>query len=118
MTATKREKLERRRARVRTKIRGTGEMPRLSFHISNKHCYAQAIDDTAGVTLASSGDKKVGEKTKMAKRARVVAVGHDIATQLTEGKKINSVVFDRGGKRYAGNVKVFADAAREKGLVF
>lgn len=111
----KTEKIQRRRARVRAKIRGTGHIPRLSVFVSNKHCYAQVIDDESGTTLVSSSDTKVSRGKKSTKRDTAEAIGRDIAVGLGKGKK---VVFDRGGKKYAGNVKVLADAARAEGLVF
>lgn len=116
MTKTKQDTITRRRARIRVKIRGTAQVPRLSFYASNKHYYAQIIDDDKKVTRAFSSDKKVsGEKKKMTKREQAGAMGHDIAAQLGKGERI---VFDRGGKKYAGNVKIFAEAARAAGLVF
>lgn len=107
--------MKRRRARVRAKIRGTGHIPRLSVFASNKHCYAQVIDDERGMTLVSSSDTKVSRGKKTTKRDSAEAIGRDIAAGLGKGKKI---VFDRGGKKYTGNVKILADAARAEGLVF
>lgn len=116
MAKTKQDTITRRRARIRVKIRGTAQAPRLSFYASNKHFYAQIVDDDKKITLAFSSDKKVSDgKKKMAKREQVGAMGHDIAAQFGKGER---VVFDRGGRKYAGNVKTFADAAREAGLVF
>ena len=109
---------KRRLGRVRTKMRGTAKIPRLSLHVSNKHYYVQAINDEKGVTVASSGEKKIHGVEKMLKREKAQAIGRDIARQLREEKKIKKVVFDRGSRRYAGNVKLLADAAREAGLVF
>ncbi|MBI2048938.1 MAG: 50S ribosomal protein L18 [Parcubacteria group bacterium] len=97
------------------KIRGTAHVPRLSIFVSNKHYYAQAIDDEKGTTVASSSDKKISGGKKIARRDMVEAIGRDIAAQLGKGKR---AVFDRGSKKYTGNVKVIADAAREAGLVF
>ena len=116
MTTTKQDIKTRRRARIRMKIRGTAHAPRLSFYASNKHYYAQVIDDDKKVTRAFSSDKKVlGTRKEMTKREKAEAMGHDIAAQLGKGKRI---VFDRGSKKYTGNVKILADAAREGGLIF
>lgn len=105
-----------RHARVRTKISGTAECPRLNVFRSNQHIYAQIIDDVAGVTLASAStlDKEVekGRKTEQA-----TAVGALIAKRAVE-KNITNVVFDRGGYLYHGRVKALAEAARENGLQF
>lgn len=114
-TVNKNTLTQRRRARVRAKIRGTGHIPRLSVFVSNKHCYAQVIDDERGTTLASSSDKKISHGKKLTKRDSAEAIGREIAAELGKGRK---VVFDRGSKKYAGNVKILADAARAAGLVF
>ncbi len=108
---------ERRHKRVRTKISGTAERPRLCVYRSNKNIYAQVIDDVAGKTLAyaSTTDKEV--KTKYANKEAAKEVGTLIAKRATE-KKIKSVVFDRGGYIYHGVVKELAEAAREGGLEF
>ncbi len=118
MMKTKNDNLKRRRARVRAKIAGTALAPRLSVHVSNKHFYAQAIDDEKRKTLAASSDKQITEAAELSKKERARIVGLDIAAKLLKGKKIKNAVFDRGGKRYAGNVRVLADAAREAGLNF
>ncbi|MBI3020157.1 MAG: 50S ribosomal protein L18 [Parcubacteria group bacterium] len=113
MAAANKNKIrERRRARIRAKIRGTAEVPRLSLYTSNKRQYAQVVNDDAGVTLASSSDRKVSGEKKMSKRESAAAIGRDIAAQVGKGKR---VVFDRGNKKYTGNVKILADAAREGG---
>ena len=108
---------ERRHARVRRKISGTAECPRLSVSKSNKNITAQIIDDTKGVTLAyvSTLDKDI--KTKKANKEAAKEVGALIAKKALE-KKIKQVVFDRGGFIYHGVVKELADAAREAGLDF
>ena len=107
---------QKRHARVRSKISGTAECPRLNVFLSNKNIYAQLIDDVAGVTLASAStvDKDIsGEnKTEDAK-----AVGASIAKKANE-KGIKEVVFDRGGYLYHGRVAALAEAARENGLEF
>ncbi|MFC0234548.1 50S ribosomal protein L18 [Vagococcus entomophilus] len=105
-----------RHKRVRAKISGTAECPRLNVFRSNKNIYAQVIDDVAGVTLASAStlDKEIsgGTKTETAK-----AVGALVAKKATE-KGIKEVVFDRGGYLYHGRVAALAEAARENGLEF
>ena len=107
----------RRHIRVRTKISGTAERPRLCVFRSNSNIYAQIIDDVKGVTLvqASTLDKEV--KTKHANKEAAKEVGTLIAKRAA-AKKIDTVVFDRGGYIYHGVVKELAEAAREGGLKF
>ena len=107
----------RRHLRVRRKISGTAECPRLCVYRSNSNLYVQVIDDVAGKTLAQAStlDKEV--KTKHANKEAAKEVGSLIAKRAIE-KKIKSVVFDRGGYIYHGVVKELADAAREGGLEF
>ena len=108
---------KRRHIRVRRKISGTPECPRLCVYRSNSNIYAQIIDDVAGNTLVSAStlDKEV--KTKHANKEAAKEVGTLIAKKATE-KKIKQVVFDRGGYIYHGVVKELAEAAREAGLEF
>jgi large subunit ribosomal protein L18 len=109
-----------RHQRIRKRLQGTGEKPRLSVYKSLNHIYAQLIDDTAGKTLLSAStlekeirtDLKHGGNLEAAKK-----VGASLAEKAL-GKKITTVVFDRAGYRYHGCVKALADAAREKGLKF
>ena len=112
-------KLERtrRHARVRTKVSGTAERPRLCVYRSNTNLYAQIIDDVAGITLvaASTLDKEV--KTKKSNVEAAKEVGAAIAKKALD-KKIETVVFDRGGFIYHGVVKALAESAREAGLKF
>lgn len=112
-------KLERtrRHARVRTKVSGTAERPRLCVFRSNSHLYAQIIDDVAGITLvaASTLDKEV--KTKKSNIEAAKEVGALIAKKAAE-KNIKTVVYDRGGYIFHGVVKALAEAAREGGLEF
>ncbi|MEK7606547.1 MAG: 50S ribosomal protein L18 [Patescibacteria group bacterium] len=110
---TKRTKRIRRHARVRSQIKGTPKRPRLAVFKSNRFVYAQVIDDTKGVTLLSATSQ--GMKGIPLKNAR--AVGEAIA-KATLAKKIDTVVFDRGGFRYGGSIKEIADGAREGGLKF
>lgn len=105
---------ERRKARIRAKISGTSERPRLAIFKSHKYLYAQIIDDTQGKTLVSTDSRKVGGKTPV---DRAKAVGLDIAKRAKDAK-VTKIVFDRSGYLYAGKIKVVADAAREGGLEF
>jgi large subunit ribosomal protein L18 len=114
------ERRERRKFRVRNKVRGTSERPRLSVFRSSKHIYAQLIDDLSGQTLAAASscgketakDVPYGGNVKAAK-----AVGKKLA-DAAKAKGISKAAFDRGGYRYHGRVKALADAAREGGLQF
>ena len=104
-----------RKSRVRAKISGTAERPRLSVSISNKHVSAQIIDDVKQKTLVSSttvGTKQTGTITEQA-----TFIGEDIAKKAKKAK-INAVVFDRNGRLYAGRLSALADAARKEGLEF
>ena len=105
-----------RHGRVRSKISGTAECPRLNVLRSNKNIYAQLIDDVAGVTLASAStlDKEVSKGTKT---EQAIVVGRLVAERAV-AKGISEVVFDRGGYLYHGRVKALADSARENGLKF
>lgn len=110
-----------RAARVRKKIIGTREVPRLSVFRSNKYIYAQLIDDTQAKTLAFASDLKFGDKNKqsfsMNKIERAKDVGARLA-KLAKGQKIKKIVFDRGGYGYHGRVKAVALGAREGDLLF
>ncbi len=109
--------IARRHKRIRTKINGTAERPRLCVHRSNSNIYVQIIDDTAGNTLvqASTLDKEV--KEKHSNKIAAKEVGTLIAKKAT-AKNIKQVVFDRGGYIYHGVIKEVAEAAREGGLEF
>lgn len=114
MTLTKVQQRERRHARVRAKVIGTAERPRLSVYKSNTRIVAQIIDDTAGKTLVSvSSDLEKGK----APRERAEAAAKTLAKKAKD-VGVQAVVFDRGGFKYVGTIKAFADAAREAGLVF
>ena len=108
---------ERRHARVRNKVSGTADRPRLCVFRSNSNLYAQIIDDVAGNTLvqASTLDKEV--KTKLSNKEAAKEVGSLVAKRALE-KNIKEVVFDRGGYIYHGGIKELAEAAREGGLTF
>ncbi|MDE1548100.1 50S ribosomal protein L18 [Jeotgalibaca caeni] len=105
-----------RHARVRRKISGTAECPRLNVFRSNKHIYAQLIDDVAGVTLASASSK-TDVTEDVTKTDSATVVGKLIAERGLE-KGIKAVKFDRGGYLYHGRVQALAEAARENGLEF
>ncbi len=109
----------RRHRRVRLKVSGTTQQPRLSVFRSLSHIYAQVIDDLSGHTLAAASDLesalKTGNGTKKSETAK--AVGKAIA-ERAKAAGVQRVVFDRGGFRYHGRVKALADAAREGGLEF
>lgn len=107
-----------RKKRIRKKVNGTAERPRLSVFRSTKHIYAQVVDDLSGATLAAASTLRKdlkGEKRTKVEDARVV--GRAIAAACKE-KGIEKVVFDRNGFLYHGRVKALADAAREAGLSF
>lgn len=109
---------KKRHARVRKKITGTPERPRLNIYRSNKHIYAQLVDDVNGVTLASAST--VDNEFNLDSTGNVEAaqkVGEMVAKRAQDSGKKN-VVFDRGGYLYHGRVKALADAAREAGLEF
>jgi large subunit ribosomal protein L18 len=103
--------------RIRKKIRGTAERPRLAVHFSNRRVYAQVINDDSGHTLASASTM---EKTLSADKANVATatkVGEAIAERAMQ-QNVTAVVFDRAGHKFHGKVKALADAARAKGLKF
>ena len=110
----KNEKFARRHARVRAKISGTTERPRMSVFKSHKNIYVQVIDDIKGMTLASFDASKTKGKTP-AERAKEVGLG---IAKAALAKGVKKVVFDRGGYLYAGKIKLVADGAREGGLEF
>ena len=121
--ATKRERNNRRvmrHLRVRNKISGSSTRPRLAVFRSLKHVYAQIIDDTHGMTLASTStldQNNTAEKDGKSKTDISELVGTNMAKQAKK-KGIKQVVFDRGGYKYHGRVKVLAEAARKGGLIF
>src|SRR5262245_53987378 len=108
----------RRHLRVRKKVEGTTERPRLVVFRSSKHIYAQLVDDQRGVTLAGVADTSEGVQVEgKGKVARSFAVGKLIASKAKE-KGIAKVAFDRGGKQYIGSSKAVADGGRKGGLEF
>jgi large subunit ribosomal protein L18 len=110
----------RRRWRIRSKVHGTKERPRMSVCFTNKNIHVQFVDDNAGLTLAcaSTTSKATPDREKLAANAASSKVVGQLAAQAALGKGIKEVVFDRGGSRYHGKVKALADAARETGLKF
>jgi large subunit ribosomal protein L18 len=110
----------RRRWRVRRKISGTKDRPRMSVCFTNKNIHIQFIDDVARVTLAaaSTTSKTTPDREKLAANAASAKTLGALAAQAALGKGIKQVIFDRGGARYHGKVKALADAAREAGLQF
>jgi large subunit ribosomal protein L18 len=117
----KRQRRERAHRRLRQRVMGTGERPRLSVYKSLRYIYAQVIDDTQGVTLASawSADPAVrGQLSKSASSQEAAKLVGQLVAERARQRGIEKVVFDRGGYIYHGNVKALAEAAREKGLQF
>jgi len=110
----KQEKRIRLKSKIRAKIFGTEDRPRLSVFKSNNYIYAQIIDDNKKSTIISFSDMKIdkGNKTEKAKK-----VGEELA-KLALSKKISKVVFDRNGFKYTGRIKALADSARQGGLTF
>jgi large subunit ribosomal protein L18 len=119
MRLTKDEARRRRKIRIRKKVHGTAERPRLVIFRSNVHLYAQIVDDAAGTTLAAASTLallRTGEKVGLNKDS-AAKVGREIA-RLARERQIEKVVFDRNGYIYHGRVKALADGAREGGLTF
>jgi large subunit ribosomal protein L18 len=119
---TRRRARVRRHARVRAKIAGTAERPRLAVYRSNRHIYAQLVDDDAARTLVSASDREIGgggdgqgKDRGKGKTAPAKAVGELLAERATSAG-IERVVFDRGGRLFHGRVAALAEGAREKGL--
>lgn len=113
-------KRQRKHLRVRKKIFGTAERPRLNFYKSLNHIYAQVIDDSRGETLvfASTLSPEIREKVGGKKNTEAVKVVGQLVAEKARAKGIAKVVFDRGGYPYHGRVAAFAEAARENGLEF
>jgi large subunit ribosomal protein L18 len=106
--------------RIRKRVAGTAQRPRLAVHFSGKHIYAQVIDDDAGHTIAAASTAErplLGEAKARANRTAAELIGKAIA-ERSLAKNLDRVVFDRGGFRYHGKVKALADAARAGGLKF
>lgn len=116
MANQRQETRQRRKKRIRKKVAGTAERPRLTVFRSNKHIYAQVIDDASASSLAAASDLKVAGDD-MDKTAKAKAVGAAIASACLD-KGIKQVVFDRNGYAYHGRITALAAAAREAGLEF
>jgi large subunit ribosomal protein L18 len=116
----KNQLLQLRRWRIRKKLRGSKERPRMSVCFTNQNIYVQFIDDSAGVTLAaaSTRPKAAAKGKKNAANVETAKKLGTIAAEAAKSKGINEIVFDRNGARYHGKVKALADAAREAGLKF
>lgn len=118
MSTINRKKIRRRiHNRIRRKVSGTSERPRLAVHYSNQHIYAQVIDDTTGRTLisASTLDKSIEKASSNIESAQKVG---KLIAERAAATNISAVVFDRGGHLYHGKVKALADAVREGGVQF
>ena len=114
-------RLQRRQWSVRNTLSGTAERPRLSVFRSDKHIYAQVIDDLAGRTLASASSMNTDVRGADLKNGGNIAAAKQVGKAIAErakGAGITQVAFDRGGRMYHGRVKALADAAREAGLNF
>ena len=115
-----RDARNRRHARVRNKVSGTAQRPRLCVFRSTSHIYAQVIDDVAGNTLAAASTltPELKKDTKGKNKVAQAGLLGTLVAKLAKDKKISEVVFDRGGYKYHGRVKALAEAAREAGLKF
>lgn len=115
----KRQLRQKRIWRIRKKVSGTAERPRLCVTFTNNHIYAQAIDDVSGKTLVATStlDKDLREQKLSANKESAVAIGK-LVGERAKAAGIESVVFDRHGRRFHGRVKEFAEAARANGLKF
>jgi large subunit ribosomal protein L18 len=109
-----------RRFRIRKKVTGTTQRPRMVATFSNTHIYVQFIDDAAGTTLASASTrhKGIANGEKLSANVKSAVLVGKAAAQAAQSKGIKAVVFDRAGTRYHGKIKALADAAREAGLQF
>jgi large subunit ribosomal protein L18 len=117
----KQVRLQRRKWSIRSTVFGTAERPRLSVFRSDKHIYAQIIDDYAGKTLVAAGSTNAEVRGAELKNGGNIAAAKKIGQAIAEKAKaagISKVCFDRGGRQYHGRVKALADAAREGGLKF
>jgi large subunit ribosomal protein L18 len=114
---TRHDSIQLRHKRIRKKVSGTAERPRLSVNFSGRHIRAQVIDDTKGVTLAAASTQETGVVKAGANVSNAQTVGRLVA-ERSKAKSVSKVVFDRGGFQYQGKVKALADAAREAGLDF
>ncbi len=120
MAKNERQARERRHRRVRVRVNGTPERPRLNVYRSLEHIYAQVIDDVAGHTLVSAStlDAEVKQAIGGKRKTEAAKIVGQIIAARAKNAGISAVVFDRGGNRYHGRVKALADGAREGGLDF
>lgn len=120
MVRSNREALQRRHMRVRQKVSGSAVRPRLCIHKSLKHLYVQIVDDAAGRTLCFATTNTKANKAEARSFCNMAWAGKLAATLVSQAKEkgVETVVFDRGGYRFHGVVKAFADAARAGGLKF
>ena len=117
MRGTRKEARGRRHTRVRRRIRGTAERPRLAVYRSNRYIYAQVIDDLEGLTIAAASSQEDDLWSERLNLETAGKVGELVATRAKEAG-VDTVVFDRGGYKFHGRIKALADAAREQGLEF
>ena len=119
-SATMRAARIRRHARVRKRVKGTPERPRLTVYRSLSHIYAQVIDDVERITLASASDMEsdVSKKASGKKKAEMATIVGGLLAERAKAKGVTKVVFDRGGFPFHGRIKALAEAARENGLEF
>jgi large subunit ribosomal protein L18 len=118
--AKKRKLRQLRKWRIRKKVVGTTERPRMTVTFSNEHIYVQFIDDSKGVTLASASTrhKTTPDRDKLAANVAGAKKIGALAAEAAKAKGVSAIIFDRNGARYHGKVKALADAAREAGLKF
>lgn len=117
MSRQRLEARHRRHRRVRRRLQGTGERPRLAVYRSNRYIYAQVIDDVSGRTLAAASSQEGDLRQSTLSVATAAKVGERLAARAREAG-VGAVVFDRGGYKFHGRVKALADAARQAGLEF
>ena len=117
MSGGRRDARARRRRRVRKRVGGTAERPRLAVFRSNRYIYAQVIDDVEGRTLAAASSQEADLRSRSLNADTASKVGALLASRA-KGAGVQAVVFDRGGYKFHGRVKALADAAREEGLEF
>jgi large subunit ribosomal protein L18 len=115
---TKKRLKQLRRFRIRKKLAGTKERPRMVATFSNTHIYVQFIDDAAGATLASASTMHKSAADNLGANVKSAVLIGKAAAEAAQSKGIKAVVFDRAGTRYHGKIKALADAAREAGLQF
>ena len=117
MRGSRQDARARRHTRVRKRVRGTGEKPRLAVFRSNRYIYAQVIDDRAGCTVAAASSQEAELRGKALNKDTAAQVGTLVGNRARDAG-VSKVVFDRGGYKFHGKVKALADAAREVGLEF